>query len=381
MSTTKHENKNSNSNFTNVYPQQEDRLLISAIEKKGCQKWSDISLSLKWRTSKQCRERWKNKLDPKISTDPLKEEEILKLEKLLDKIGTHWAKIVKHFPNRSDLILKNYYYTKLRSNKKQKEKNQVEEVSPKQDTDKTKKKRRNTNPRKRCKKMKETHQDCKKKKKTCIKKLNNIRNQNVTKKIKVDRKNNKKNNNKIPIFTVNKEQKNPVFRNAKENAQKNVHMLNDGANGIKQKGDSFFVQEMQESEEIKIDNEEIINLDIFKLQNNTRSLLSYEQKKQNLSQFTTKQEESSLGTDVICEKNFREKLNKNDETKMKFLTDWGFSSIQEIDLYNFGLFFPTNSDLNDCSRFTYNDSTVLSGYFEDYDLINLDFEFPDRLFY
>ncbi|KAJ6237019.1 myb protein-related [Anaeramoeba flamelloides] len=380
MSTTKHENKNSNSNCTHISPQQEDRLLISAIEKKGCQKWSDISPSLKWRTSKQCRERWKNKLDPKISTDPLKEEEILKLEKLLDKIGTHWAKIVKHFPNRSDLILKNYYYTKLRSNKKQKEKNQVEEVSPKQDTDNTKKKRRITNPRKRCKKMKETYQDCKKKKKTCIKKLNNIRNQNVTKTIKVDRKNNKR-NNKIPIFPVNKEQKNPVFRNVKENDQKKVYMLNDGANGIKQKGESFFVQEKQESEEIKMDNEEIINLDIFKLQNNTRSLLSYEQKKQNLTQFTTKQEESNPGTDVICEKKFREKLNKNGETKMKFLTDWGFSSIQEIDLYNFGLFFPTNSDLNYCSRFTYNDSTVLSGYFEDYDLINLDFEFPDRLFY
>ncbi|KAJ3429806.1 myb protein-related [Anaeramoeba flamelloides] len=363
-----------------TFLKREDRLLISAIEKKGCQKWSEISPFLKWRTSKQCRERWKNKLDPKISTDPLTEEEIHKLEKLLDKIGTHWAKIVKHFPNRSDLILKNYYYTKLRSNKKEKEKNQVEELLPKKELDNTRNKRRKTSPRKRYKKIEDTNVDCKKKKKTCIQKSTKKNNQKIINKIQLTKKNNK-NNNKILIFPINKEQKNPIFRNTKDEERKNELKQNDGTNLIQQTCESFLDQEKQDEKEIKMENEQIINLNFFKSQNDKKSSISHEQKKHNFRKFVNKHQESNSNTDGIFGKKNRQLLNENGEIRMKFLTKWSLSSIQEIDFSYFESFSSLDGDLNSLTRFSYNDSALDTYYFEDIDLINLDFEFPDRFFY
>ncbi|KAJ3447925.1 myb protein-related [Anaeramoeba flamelloides] len=106
----------------------EDQLLCVAIEKCGAQKWSNISTFVPGRTSKQCRERWKNKIDPNICNDPLTENEKNKVNLLVQKKGRKWTEIANEIPGRSENKLKNYFYSQQRA--KQREKNQNGKLSP-----------------------------------------------------------------------------------------------------------------------------------------------------------------------------------------------------------------------------------------------------------
>ena len=48
---------------------EEDALLLKAIEANGTRKWSVLASHLPGRTGKQCRERWHNQLDNKLTKD------------------------------------------------------------------------------------------------------------------------------------------------------------------------------------------------------------------------------------------------------------------------------------------------------------------------
>lgn len=83
------------------FTQQEDNKLIRLIELLGTGDWEAISLEMKNRTSRQCKDRWLNYLSPSLSSVPWTEDEDALLEKLHHKYGPRWTKISTYFKNRS----------------------------------------------------------------------------------------------------------------------------------------------------------------------------------------------------------------------------------------------------------------------------------------
>jgi hypothetical protein len=84
-------------------------------------KWSEIAekvseVSSEPRTGKQCRERWHNHLDPKITSEKwLPHEEDL-IFAFTNANGNQWAKLAKLLPGRTENFIKNYYYSTVRKN-------------------------------------------------------------------------------------------------------------------------------------------------------------------------------------------------------------------------------------------------------------------------
>jgi hypothetical protein len=103
----------------------EDQAILDAVASEGNKSWSKIaevvstlSNSGNIRTSKQCRERFHNHLDPSISKKSwTKEEEVLIIE-MQAKVGNKWAEIAKYLPGRTDNNVKNRWYSTLRRRKR-----------------------------------------------------------------------------------------------------------------------------------------------------------------------------------------------------------------------------------------------------------------------
>ncbi|KAJ3430148.1 transcription factor myb119-related [Anaeramoeba flamelloides] len=106
----------------------EDKLLVSAVKKLGNSDslWNNIATLVPGRNSKQCRERWRNQLDPEIDRSPITEEEDRILIEKIAEIGNKWCKLSALFPGRPDNMLKNHWYSvlypKVLKEQKQKEK-------------------------------------------------------------------------------------------------------------------------------------------------------------------------------------------------------------------------------------------------------------------
>ncbi|CAD8091519.1 unnamed protein product [Paramecium primaurelia] len=89
------------------------------------QKWSQISQELNqnstvYRSSKQCRERWLNHLNPKISKEPWTDEEDIQLLTIVKEVGRRWAEISKVMDGkRSENNLKNRFNSLLKKEKDQ----------------------------------------------------------------------------------------------------------------------------------------------------------------------------------------------------------------------------------------------------------------------
>ena len=70
--------------------------------KTGGVQWTDIAKEIPGRVAKQCRERWRNNLDPSVSRAPWTEEENEILLKRYDHYGSSWAEIASGLPGRPD---------------------------------------------------------------------------------------------------------------------------------------------------------------------------------------------------------------------------------------------------------------------------------------
>jgi hypothetical protein len=66
------------------------------------------------RSSKQCRERWYNILNPSIKKGSWTAEEDKIIFSMYHEIGTQWTKIAEYLPGRTENSIKNRFYSNLR---------------------------------------------------------------------------------------------------------------------------------------------------------------------------------------------------------------------------------------------------------------------------
>jgi hypothetical protein len=86
---------------------EEDDRLTQIVARCGESNWKGIALLLGGRTCRQCRERWKNYLDPNLRKDAWTAQEDERLLAQYQELGSQWSLIAKHFPSRTDVACKN----------------------------------------------------------------------------------------------------------------------------------------------------------------------------------------------------------------------------------------------------------------------------------
>ena len=93
---------------------EEDARLLDIMTSLQIVNWEQVAAHFNGRTSRQCRERWLNYLNPSIRTGPWTEyEDELLLEKV-NELGRCWSSIGKFFNGRSENDIKNRWYSHLR---------------------------------------------------------------------------------------------------------------------------------------------------------------------------------------------------------------------------------------------------------------------------
>ena len=97
------------------WTQQEDDQLMSAVEQLGSKKWTDIARFVPSRTSKQCRERWFNRLRPDLKHEPFEPWEDHLIIQKQKEIGNKWSVIAQLLPGRSPGAIKNRWYSGLKT--------------------------------------------------------------------------------------------------------------------------------------------------------------------------------------------------------------------------------------------------------------------------
>ena len=95
--------------------------MAQAVEALGINQWKAIAAllsqqQLSTRSAKQCRERWRNHLDPAINKTTWSEEEHRTLFTSQRQLGNQWKAIAALLPGRTDNAVKNYFYSTLRRN-------------------------------------------------------------------------------------------------------------------------------------------------------------------------------------------------------------------------------------------------------------------------
>ena len=93
----------------------EDRILFEAKRARPNSSWMDISTSVPGRSARQCRERWRNFLDPRLTHGQYTAREDHILLTMHQKFGNKWATIARAALHRRTAgSLKNRYKTLCR---------------------------------------------------------------------------------------------------------------------------------------------------------------------------------------------------------------------------------------------------------------------------
>lgn len=103
--------------FSNIEDMELKRLVQQSGEDVN---WKIIADAMgNGRTSRQCRERYRNYLSPKLKNGPWTLEEESILEEKYQIFGPKWSKMTKFFKGRSDVNLKNHWVSMLNRKSKQ----------------------------------------------------------------------------------------------------------------------------------------------------------------------------------------------------------------------------------------------------------------------
>ena len=88
---------------------EEDQLLSQLVLLNGEKSWKKIATLIKTKSARQCRDRWKNYLNPELVQDDFTPEEDQLLLKKFEEYGSQWQKILHFFPKRSLNNVRNRY--------------------------------------------------------------------------------------------------------------------------------------------------------------------------------------------------------------------------------------------------------------------------------
>jgi hypothetical protein len=96
----------------------EDAQIRHFVDLHGARQWDLLAQALTDRNPRQIRDRWVHYLSPLVSTKPFSLDEDRQLLRLCLQHGTQWSVLVKHFPGRTDINLKNRWNKLQRRSKK-----------------------------------------------------------------------------------------------------------------------------------------------------------------------------------------------------------------------------------------------------------------------
>ena len=93
-----------------AWTKEEDEVLIQSIQTYGVGHWAAVAQALReqtgiQRSTKQCRNRWMNTLDPNVNKQEWTPEEEQMIYDLQKQVGNKWAEIAKHLSGRFDCVL------------------------------------------------------------------------------------------------------------------------------------------------------------------------------------------------------------------------------------------------------------------------------------
>ena len=97
---------------------EEDSHLLSLVQQFGTNNWKSVTMCMRGRTVRQCRERFKYYLEPTLNRNTWTRDEDQLLLTKFDEIGPKWSKIGVYFVNRSPIDLKNRFHLLQRSERK-----------------------------------------------------------------------------------------------------------------------------------------------------------------------------------------------------------------------------------------------------------------------
>ena len=92
----------------------EDELVRSLVQQHGPRKWTLIATRLKTKTQKQVYARWRDYLQPGLTTKPWSAEEQARLVELQAHVGNQWAVLARLMPGRSPNAIKNRFHATKR---------------------------------------------------------------------------------------------------------------------------------------------------------------------------------------------------------------------------------------------------------------------------
>jgi hypothetical protein len=104
-----------------TFSTQDDTQLLTLIDTFGIDNWSVISSQMpRGFTPRQCRERWKNYLNPQLEHAAWTQEDDQRLIEEYNQLGAKWIPISKLFPGRSGNAIRNRVFLLLRKKEREK---------------------------------------------------------------------------------------------------------------------------------------------------------------------------------------------------------------------------------------------------------------------